>query len=263
MAYLEIEDHVICEFLRSIGPWNDHITIGGGYALIIYKLYLSNQPTGYPPVGTRDLDSLIPRKVPAVSKKNIAGHLKEAGFTQLFKDYDNPATEAYVKEINGFEVEIEFLTDSATRGDKNKNVLIAGVVAQPLSYLSLSLQTTLKFKTYSGETRIVVSPGAWMFHKGLTFPRRNNSLKVYKDLYGIWYVASQLGDCSNNAIKELGSLLQQHPKWAQTFQDNLLNWIEQAAPANWSKLETQDPFGRLKKLNFERVVQSIFQTKRL
>jgi hypothetical protein len=102
---------------------------------------------GYPPVGTRDLDSLIPRKVPEVSKKDIAGDLKEAGFVQLFKDYDNPGTEAYVKEINGFEVEIEFLTDSATRGDKNKNVVIAGVVAQPLSYLSLSLQTTLKFKT--------------------------------------------------------------------------------------------------------------------
>jgi hypothetical protein len=263
MADLEKEDRVICEFLRSIGPWNNYITIGGGYALIIYKLYLSDQHIGYPPVGTRDLDSLIPRKVPEVSKKDIAGHLKEAGFLQLFKDYDNPATEAYVKEINGFEVEIEFLTDSATRGDKNKNVVIAGVVAQPLSYLSLSLQTTLKFKTYSGETGIVVSPGAWMFHKGLTFPRRNNASKIYKDLYGIWYVASQLGDFSNNAIEELKSLFQQHPKWFQTFQDNLLKWIEQAAPIDWSKLETQDPFGRLKKLNFERIVKSILQGKHL
>lgn len=77
-----------------------------------------------------------------------------------------------MKEIDGVEVEIEFLTDSATRDDKNKNVMIAGIVAQPLSYLTLSLQTTMEFQTYSREVGKVVSPGAWIFHKGLTFTRR-------------------------------------------------------------------------------------------
>ena len=36
---LEKEDAVISEFLRSIGPWSNHIVIGGGYALIISTLY--------------------------------------------------------------------------------------------------------------------------------------------------------------------------------------------------------------------------------
>ena len=40
-----------------------------------------------------------------------------------------------MKEIDGVEVEIEFLTDSATRDDKNKNVVIAGQ-----AYLCLSFQ---------------------------------------------------------------------------------------------------------------------------
>ena len=101
-------------------------------------------------MGTRDIDSLIPRKVPEVSKKNIANYLNEAGFTHLFKDVDIPASESFVKDIDGIEIEIEFLTDAATRENKNKNVLIAGIVAQPLSYLSLSLQTTMEFKTHSG-----------------------------------------------------------------------------------------------------------------
>ncbi len=155
---LEKEDFVISEFLRSIGPWCDYIVIGGGYALIIYKLYLAtDQKIINPPVGTRDIDSLIARRIPTVSKKNVAKHLHESGFTQVFKDYDQPATEAYVKEINGSDVEIEFLTDSTARRDKNKNVVIAGVVAQPLS---LSLEMTLKFQTVQGETGVVVSPGA-------------------------------------------------------------------------------------------------------
>ncbi len=183
------EDKIISEFLHSIGPWHEFIVIGGGFALFIYKLYLADQKLENSPVGTRDIDSLIPRRVPEISKKNIAKHLHEAGFSHVFKDVDVPATEAYVKEIEGLEVEIEFLTDSATRNDKNKNVVIGGVVAQPLSYLTLSLQMTTEFQTYSSKTGQVVSPGAWMFHKGLTFTRRKSLSKMLKDLYGIWSVS--------------------------------------------------------------------------
>src|SRR5579863_3654855 len=179
------EDRILFEFLKSLGPWRDFIVIGGGFALFIYKLYLADPKLGNFPVGTRDIDSLIPRRVPEVSKKNIAKYLNEAGFTPIFKDVDVPATESYVKTIDGMEVEIEFLTDSATREAKNKNVVIAGIVAQPLSYLTLSLQMTMEFRTYSHEAGKVVSPGAWIFHKGLTFVRRKGLSKMLKDLYGI------------------------------------------------------------------------------
>ena len=164
-----------------------------------------------------------------------------------------------MKEIDGVEVEIEFLTDSATRDDKNKNVVIAGIVAQPLSYLTLSLQTTMEFQTYSHEVGKVVSPGAWIFHKGLTFTRRKSSSKMLKDLYGIWYVVTQLGDFSDQALAEFAFLSQQHPKWLQTFQKQLSNWVIQASPAEWAKLETQDPSGKLKKLGFERSIKMLFR----
>jgi hypothetical protein len=250
------EDKIISEFLNSIGPWREFIIIGGGFALFIYKLYLADPKLENTPVGTRDIDSLIPRRVPEISKKNIAKHLNEAGFTHVFKDVDVPAAEAYVKEINGLEVEIEFLTDSATRNDKNKNVIIGGVVAQPLSYLTLSLRMTAQFQTYSGEMGRVVSPGAWMFHKGLTFTRRKSPSKILKDLYGIWYVATQLGDFSDQALTEFNLLTKQHSKWVKTLRKNLHNWMENASPAEWANLEAQDPAGKLKKLGFERIIKS-------
>lgn len=136
------EDKIISEFLESIGPWREFIVVGGGFALFIYKLYLSDPKLKNPPVGTRDIDSLIPRKIPEVSKKNIQSYLREAGFNHVFKDLDEPATEAYVKDIAGAGIEIEFLTDDSVRNNKDKNVLIAGVVAQPLSYLTLSLNNS-------------------------------------------------------------------------------------------------------------------------
>lgn len=79
----EKEDKVISEFLKSIGPWREHIAIGGGYAPIIYKLYFDKQKGGHLPVATRDLDSLIQRKIPLASQKDIATHLKESGFNRF------------------------------------------------------------------------------------------------------------------------------------------------------------------------------------
>jgi hypothetical protein len=251
------EDKIISEFLMSIGPWRDFVVIGGGFALFIYKLYLSDPKLKNLPVATRDIDSLISRKISEVSKKNIQGYLQEAGFNHIFKDLNDPATEAYVKDIAGVEIEIEFLTDDSVRNNKDKNVLIAGVVAQPLSYLTLSLQTTVKFQTYSNINGNVVTPSAWIFHKGLTFTKRKSSLKILKDLYGIWYAASQLGEFSDQALNEFKCLAKQHPKWFKTFQKNLQTWLENASPSDWSKLEMQDPSGRLRRLNFEHIIKSL------
>ena len=119
------------------------------------------------------------------------------------------------------------------------------------------MQTTLKFHTYSNVTGKVVTPGAWIFHKGLTFPKRKSSLKIFIDLYGIWYVSSQLGTFSDHALNEFKNLAKQHPKWFKTFQKNLQSWLENASPGDWSKLESQDPSGRLRRLNFEQIMKMI------
>ena len=80
---------------------------------------------------------------------------------------------------------------------------------------------------------------------------------MLKDLYGIWYVATQLGDFSEQALNEFAFLSQQHSKWLQTFQKQLSNWMNQASPGDWSKLESQDPAGKLKKLGFERIIKKL------
>jgi hypothetical protein len=149
------------------------------------------------------------------------------------------------------------LTDSAIRNNKHKNVVIAGIVAQPLGYLTLSLQSTMKFQTHSQEIGKVVSPGAWIFHKGLTFTKRNSSSKMLKDLYGIWYVITQLSAFSNQALIEFKFLAQYHVKWFQTCHKQLSNWINYASPIDWSKLESQDPSGKLTKLGFERSIKML------
>jgi hypothetical protein len=72
---MQIEDKVISDFLNSLGPWKEFVVIGGGYALFIYKLYLAKQKISNLPIAMRDIDTLISRKIPEISKKNIAKHL--------------------------------------------------------------------------------------------------------------------------------------------------------------------------------------------
>src|SRR5256885_14438992 len=100
----EKEDKIVSDFLKSLGPWCSYIVITGGYAPIIYKIYFSDCSVGNPPVGTRDIDSLIPRKIPLISKNNIANFLVKSGFQQSFRDYLDPATEFYKKIIEDVDV---------------------------------------------------------------------------------------------------------------------------------------------------------------
>lgn len=126
-----------------------------------------------------------------------------------------------------------------------------------LAILQLSLENKIEFSTKSGIVGKVVAPAAWMFHKGLTFPRRQSKLKIYKDLYGIWYVSTQLEEFSEQAVDDLKLLSKQSVKWFKTFQNNLQHWIQDAVPLDWINLESQEPNGKLKKLQFESVVNSL------
>jgi hypothetical protein len=80
---------------------------------------------------------------------------------------------------------------------------------------------------------------------------------MLKDLYGIWYVANQLGDFSDQALVEFNLLSKQHSKWFETLRKNLHHWMDNASPSEWSMLEAQDPAGKLKKLGFERIIKKL------
>ena len=96
-----------------------------------------------------------------------------------------------------------------------------------------------------------------MFHKGLTFKRRNVLSKTYKDLYGIWYVATQLKDFSENSISELKQYGSEYSKWFKTFRENLGEWVENASQLDWEQLENQDPYGELKRRSFGMMINKI------
>ena len=83
-------------------------------------------------------------------------------------------------------------------------------------------------------------------------------MKKYKDLYGIWFVLTQLEATSSAAQKALSTLMaKSHESWAKTFRENLKSWIENSTPRDWDLLNKQDANGKLSPTNFQKILSEI------
>jgi hypothetical protein len=116
---------------------------------------------------------------------------------------------------------------------------------------------TLSYKTLNGKNGLVLSPGYWLFVKGLFFNEVFRTHKNTTDLYGIWYVLTQLGTFSEKAFKELIFFKKTHPLLYKQFSNKLEEWVNKASRYDWAQLEAYDPSKKLKKTDFEHLILRI------
>ncbi|MCB0323266.1 MAG: hypothetical protein KDD69_06810 [Bdellovibrionales bacterium] len=246
-------------YVRDVlGPYAEKVVIGGGIALLIYREYLAGAQHALPrAAATKDLDLVVERSLVELEEP-LSARLKRAGFERETHSLDTPPVESYIASFPGEEIALEFLTDRKTRARSNRNVVVAGVSAQPLSYVEMSQSETVAVEI-RGEPMKVVSAPAWIFHKALTFVKRVSAEKQSKDLYGIWYAGSQLGVFSEQSLVELETLANARPsRWRKTARKQLDEWIKEASPADWERLEAQDPARNLTRLRFRQFVEESF-----
>lgn len=249
------------ELANILKPWNEQLVVGGGVALILYDVVLAKSSSGA--VGTTDIDYLIPRRPVKNGDEKISELLIESGYEPKNKSLDTPAVQSFIKQIEETEIEVEFLTDNRSRNQEDVVVIAdAGINAQSLSYIEMSLKEATPLELPSGAVINIVKPEAWVFHKGLTFTKRTNTQKKYKDLYGIWFVLTQLGDTSFAVQKALPKLMKNnHEAWSKKFVQNLSEWINSASPKDWDLLQQQDVEGRLSKASFEQSLKNFIANK--
>jgi len=247
------------KLVEHLGEWRKVLVLGGGVALLVYDAYLAK--TNAEPVATTDIDWLIPRKpvILATDQESISTILKNQGYEFRPKGLSISSVSSYFKGVDDQEIEVEFLTDDRARMSADTlNIPKAGVTAQTLSYLEMSLDSVVTAKLPNGIEFKVVSPEAWVYHKGLTFNRRVKQSKQYKDLYGIWFVLTQLAETSVVAKTNLKKIQEENPKgWKNDFKNNLSSWVKNATPNDWLKLITQDPNSRLTEIAFRGLVEEV------
>jgi hypothetical protein len=226
-----MHDRLAKGLFRTLGVLRDYlpeIVVGGGWAPFLYNRYLFRD-RNREPIFTRDIDFIVKPLVPVIGHKTIEMALLEAGLETVFKSADNPPLIHYEGQIDGVDVEIEFLTDlTGSETDLVKKVQ-PGLHAEALRYISLVVEnvTELTIEDISaaedtGAMAVrVPTPAAYIFHKGLIYRRRRDPQKTYKDLYYIFDILTGCGDLKVSIIKDLGRLSKKHAAWFRRFVNHL------------------------------------------
>ena len=249
------------EILRDYLP---DIVIAGGWAPFIYYHYLiSNKEIE--PLRTKDIDIVVPNKLEKRAAKTIDESLTEAGFKPRFRSRHILPVVTYEGNVEGYEVEIEFLTELKGSG---KNVVMKvqqGLHAQALRFISLLLENTIVVKIADfmvPEGKIlkirVPAPAAFIFNKGLIFVRRNKRAKRAKDLYYIFDILANCQELHSEIIDSFGEFKKNyHTSWLNRFLRNLNAYFSDVTSEGIHLVQSQRPDGAFPHMNDEQLRQYV------
>jgi hypothetical protein len=259
-------------FLKTLWILRDYlpvIVIGGGWAPLLYYHYLLADKSR-DPIRTRDIDLLVDIEVPIVGEKSVDRLLLEAGFEATFKGSDTPPIIHYEGNIDGEEVEIEFLTDQ--RGPRDDVVIEVqkGLHAEALRFISIPISHTIEVtiddflngREYHPLRVKVPSPEAYIFHKGLIFERRKDRLKKAKDLYYIFDIMANCPELKERIIEGLKDFEKEYPPWFSRFIKNFQKNFSDPKADGILMISRQRPAGAFPKLTegqFREYLFGIFQ----
>jgi hypothetical protein len=257
-------------FLNSMWLLRDYLTdivIGGGWAPLIYYHYLLGDKTKNP-VRTFDIDLMVKTNVDVKGNKNIDQLLTEAGLTATFKSMDTQPIIHYEGNIEGCDIEIEFLTDQ--KGSKPDVVIEVqkGLHAEALRYISIATDNAIvvtidDFKYQKLEQTFQVKvpiPQAYIFHKGLVFEKRREESKKAKDLYYIFEVLTNCNPIEEKIISGLVKLKGNYPIWFDKFLKNLSANFADSSSDGVLMVADQRPAYMLPELNEDQFKQYVLGT---
>ena len=212
---------------------------------------------------TKDIDIVVPNKLEKKAARTIDESLIEAGFKARFKSRHTPPAVSYVGNIEGSEVEIEFLTELRGSGEDVVIKVQKGLHAQALRFISLLLENTIMVKmddfiTPEGENlQVRVSaPAAFIFNKGLIFVRRNKRAKRAKDLYYIFDILANCQELHREIIDSFAEFKKNyHTSWLGRFLRNLNAYFLDITSEEIYLVQSQRPDGAFPHMNDEQFRQ--------
>ncbi len=250
--------------LRPMEPYLDQIVVCGGWTLVLYRRWVLKDG-GPLPMATMDLDLAVPAKV-GVAGRTLDQLLLEAGFRENFIGREGPAI-SYIKEGAP---EIEFLTPR--KGDRPAKAIEVqpGLRAEPLRFLEVVLENTRLVEIPEAGLEVrVPTPEAYVYQKGLSFPRRRSEAKKAKDLAYLFELLKNFPALSSVLPQGLCRLRENYPaRWFRTFKENLVSRFGDAdaegvdmvagqRPHPHDAMVTEDPVNGAAR--FRRVVLEAFR----
>lgn len=245
------------------------IVIAGGWAPFIYYQYLLHNKN-LNPLRTKDIDIVVPPKLKKITDNTIDELLITAGLMPNFKSLHTPPVIHYEGNIEGCEVEIEFLTTRKNNKENKVIIVQKGLHAQSLPFISILLENTIWVKVDDvpciGDEYFqirVPTPGAYIFNKGLTFQRRIKRIKKAKDLYYIFDILANCQKLMQGVFNELKYFNKNYPKkWFRRFISNMKIYFADETSKGIDLIisqRTETAFPNMNEEQFKHYVVGVFQ----
>lgn len=252
-APIEIVQMVLFTALAALKEYLGDIVVVGGW---VPKIYAWSEDLAEPPVHSFDVDAAVGGAVPEKDRKSITELLEAAGF-------DTEQTDAafglgafgsksghitrFVYKKDSLRVIFEFIAPLVGRGESERKTIQGGLVAPALRFVDVLLADTQEVsiqgeKLNGKRTRLkfrVPTLAAFVYAKGLVFPRRDSIDKKGKDLAYIYEVLSR-PKWRDAVLRELPAVAKKHPaNWYRTFRRSLEEHFETegAAGPAWVALQ--------------------------
>jgi hypothetical protein len=261
----DITNLVFLKLIWILREYLSDIVIGGGWAPLVYYHYLLGDKTKNP-VRTFDIDLMVNTHVAIRGDKNIDQLLTEANLTATFKTMDTPPIIHYEGNIEGCDIEIEFLTDQEGSIPDVVIEVQKGLHAEALRYLSIATDNTIALTiddfTNQGKSEPlqvkVPTPQAYIFNKGLVFKRRKEELKKAKDLYYIFEILTNCNTIEEKILSGLVELKDNYPAWFDRFLKNLSVNFADSSSDGILMVSSQRPAYMLPELNEDQFKQYVW-----
>lgn len=265
-----MNDLFVTGFLKTLRILKDYlsvIVIGGGWAPFIYYRYLLGDKA-HEPIHTRDIDFMVQAQVPIIGSKTVDQLLIESGFEAIFKSRNIPPLIHYEGNIDGLDVEIEFLTEQTGSSPDLVLKVQNGLHAEALRFISIVIENVIEVTiddavsvgNLSSLKVKVPTPSAYLFHKGLVFTRRRDREKRAKDLYYIFDIITGYSRIKPNIMDDFQDLSQKYPAWYQTFIKNLSLYFESINSKGVLWVAEQRPSADFPGLNKDQFRNFVFAT---
>jgi hypothetical protein len=182
--------------LQALRPRLGEIVLAGGWAWYLYRKYLTDE-RGLPGEFTLDVDLALPRGL-SLAGDSLDKLLAAADFeTHMQGDDRPPITTHSWPSFLAPEAIVEFLTPARGSGE-SATLEVSGVVAQQLRFIDLLLDDPLTIdvnehdeeEAFIGSVR-VPRVGLFVLQKSLTYRRRRERQKRFKDLFYVFDLVDQ------------------------------------------------------------------------
>jgi len=257
LSELERLERVFLDTLVALSPGLPDLVIVGGWCPYLYATYLWRKKIPNIPT-TLDVDLGVTETGPRKFEATVYDRLKQMGLAMERIHEEDPEPIEFIYKKKHLEMKLEFITSFETSNDTLNRFLGRKLACHRIEAFEILLEGPLTLHVGRPQRSLAVQvprPELFLYHKGITFVSRSDSMKRDKDLFYVYFILRFSPDRSG--LLEAVSHLKPH-EYFGTFRRNLVDYV--ADPSRQGYLMLRPFVSRwVEERNVNKEIEETFQ----